>query len=157
MRESGSITRPIGRRDRLASPVSVTAMSWLATSPDRSRALVPLLPMSSGARGDISPPVPRPWTTQSAPSRSMATPIARSAAAVARTSSLSSRPEIRVSPSALAPSISARWLIDLSPGTAIVPRSGPPGVKVREGPFMRSRALTATAPYGKARRQCERA
>ena len=41
------------------------------------------------------------------------------AAAVRSTSSPVSRPAMRVSPIASAPNIKARWLIDLSPGTAI--------------------------------------
>ena len=45
--------------------------------------------------------------------------------AVFSTSSASSNPVIFVSPTASAPKISARWEIDLSPGTTTVPRSGP--------------------------------
>ena len=50
---------------------------------------------------------------------------ARIAAAVDSTSSPSSRPEIRLSPTANALSISDRCEMDLSPGTFTVPRSGP--------------------------------
>ena len=49
---------------------------------------------------------------------------ARIASAVLSTSSASSRPEMRVSPTASAPRIRARWEIDLSPGTAAVPLQG---------------------------------
>ena len=51
-------------------------------------------------------------------------PSARMAAAVASTSSPSSRPSISVSPTASAPSISARCEIDLSPGTRATARQG---------------------------------
>ena len=60
------------------------------------------------------------------PSRSTRAPRARSAAAVAITSSASSRPRTRLRPAASADSISARCEIDLSPGTATAPFSGPP-------------------------------
>ena len=53
------------------------------------------------------------------------------AAAVASTSSPSSNPSITDSPTASADSISARCEIDLSPGTVIVPRSGPDAEKER--------------------------
>ena len=49
------------------------------------------------------------------------------ALAVASTSSLSSRPRMRVSPSAMAPRISARWEQLLSPGIAASPSSGAAG------------------------------
>src|SRR3546814_10063475 len=49
--DSGSITRPIGRPDRLASPMKVAVIGWLATSPISRRVEVPLFPMSSASRG----------------------------------------------------------------------------------------------------------
>ena len=67
--------------------------------------------------------------------------VARIAAAVASTSSPSSSPETRVSPTAIAPRIRERWLIDLSPGTVMLPRKGPAGRKRWEAAvsFMRGR------------------
>ena len=48
-------------------------------------------------------------------------------AAVASTSAPSSRPLMRLSPTAMAASISARCEIDLSPGTVVDPLSRPAG------------------------------
>ncbi len=94
--------------------------------PIRSRVEVPELPMSSAADGCRSPPTPTPQTCQRPVGpRSMPAPIARNAPAVACTSSPSRSPSITVSPTASAPNISARWLIDLSPGTVTVPDNGP--------------------------------
>ena len=68
----------------------------------------------------------RPSTGRRRPETASA-PSAFSAAAVASTSSPSSRPVISVRPTASAPSISARCEIDLSPGTRILPASGAAG------------------------------
>ena len=59
--------------------------------------------------------------------RRRSAPSARIAAAVRSTSSPSSSPSIAVSPTASAPSISARCEIDLSPGTRATPDRAPVG------------------------------
>ncbi len=126
MRRSGSSTRPIGRRTSEASPVKVVVKAWPPAIPSVSRAPVPELPKSTTCSGSMRPPTPRPAIRQApGPVWVTAAPKAPIAAAVASTSSLSRSPSIAVSPTASAPSISARCEMDLSPGGRMVPASGP--------------------------------
>ena len=120
---NGFSTRPMGRRDSEASPISRTRMSWPAIRPIISRMPVPELPKSMSVPGSARPPTPRPRTSHAVPTLCTGQPIASSALAVLSTSSPSSRPQIVVRPVARAPSMRARWEIDLSPGTRTVPES----------------------------------
>src|SRR5262249_28472961 len=84
------------------------------------------LPKSRTPLGSRKPPTPTPWRHHSpTPRRSTLAPKAAMALLVLRTSSPSRRPEIRVSPTASAPKIRARFEIDLSPGTRTRPLSAP--------------------------------
>ena len=121
---SGAVMRRIGRLRSDASPVSTDANGRDASRPIINREVVPLLPQSSGCDGARHASIPRPRTTISPASSGGAgtsQPSARSTDAVLRQSSPGRRPERRLSPSAAAASISARWVIDLSPGTVTSP------------------------------------
>ena len=119
---SGSRMRRIGRVRRLASPSKITVIGQPATAPMDNRQPVPELPKSSGARGSAKPPTPTPMIRHaSSPVRSTVAPSARMALAVDSASSPSSIPVIRVSPTVMAPRISDRSEIDLSPGTRMRP------------------------------------
>src|SRR5579859_464969 len=116
----------MGRERKLASPVNTAAMGVVAIAPITSREPVPELPKSSSALGAFQFPTPVPRTRQRpGPSGVSSAPNPRKAPAVEWTSPDSKRPEMRVSPSASAPRIRARWEMDLSPGTWAVPRRGP--------------------------------
>ena len=52
--------RPIGRRDRLASPVNVATIGVVAIAPMMSRTPVPELPQSITPAGSANPPTPTP-------------------------------------------------------------------------------------------------
>ena len=117
--------RCIGRVRRLASPSKVAVIGQPATAPMTSRQPVPELPKSSTASGARKPPDPDAADPPGpSPVRSTAAPSARMALAVLSTSSPSSSPEMRVSPTVSAPKMRARCEIDLSPGTRTRPLSG---------------------------------
>ena len=119
---SGRAARSIGRRDSDSSPTSTDSNDWPASRPIDSRIAVPALPMSSAWRGAFRPCSPAPWIrTRPSARRSIATPIARIALRVDRQSALARKPSTSVTPSAMPPSIIARWEIDLSPGTRSSP------------------------------------
>src|SRR5438270_316402 len=114
---SASRTRRIGRERNEASPSKTAEIGQPATAPITSRQPVPELPKSSGPGGCAKPATPTPSTAQAkSPVRSTLAPSERMALAVLSTSSPSSRPEIRVRPTASAPKIRARCEIDLSQG-----------------------------------------
>ncbi len=105
--------------------MNTAVIGVVAMAPITKREPVPELPKSSTSPGSAQPPTPVPQTFQApGPTRSGRAPKARIALAVFSTSSASKRPEMRVSPSASAPRIKARWEIDLSPGTLAVPFRG---------------------------------
>ena len=121
----------MGRPFRLASPENVAVTGWVAIAPMISRTPVPELPQSITSAGSAKPPTPTPRTDQLPPPLfATSAPNARIALAVSNTSCPSSSPAIVVSPTHIAPRISARCEIDLSPGTSAVPRKGPQAVDV---------------------------
>src|ERR1043166_2225970 len=117
----GFAARRIGRRLRLASPTKVVRNGCAAAMPARRRALVPLLPQSTGADGAFRPLSPTPRTEKSAESVGIAAPRWRRTDAVDWTSADWRMPRIRELPSLIAANISARCEIDLSPGTRMLP------------------------------------
>src|SRR5512143_1270423 len=124
MRDSGFTIRPIGRRRRYGSPVTIVTNGWAARIPDPIRIVVPEFPASMTSWGSASPRIPRPVTRRSVGEFSrMSTPSASIIPTVRSVSSPGRKPLIRLNPSASEASITARWLIDLSPGTATVPET----------------------------------
>src|ERR1700756_3309310 len=116
----------MGRERKDASPVNPAVMGVVAIAPITRREPVPELPKSSSDLGLFQLPTPVPVTRQRpGPSAVSSAPSPRRAPAVEWTSPDSSRPVMRVSPSARAPRIRARWEMDLSPGTWAVPLRGP--------------------------------
>ena len=141
IRRSGSATRSIGRERSDSSPVSSKLPGWPARTPARRRMSVPAFPQSTGCACVPMPtshvrtcdvaarprsPTPRTSSSSSATS-STSTPSERIARTVASVSAERPKPWTRVSPSASAPSSTARCEIDLSPGTATCPTSAAAG------------------------------
>ena len=120
---SGETMRPIGRRRNDPSPLRTDRNGNPASIPLSSRIVVPELPQSRTSAASARPARPRPCTTsRPPPSSSMSTPRARIASRVERVSAASRKPSMTASPAAMALNSSARWVIDLSPGTSTVPR-----------------------------------
>jgi len=132
MRRSGSAMRPMGRRRNWMAPVRTLKKGWPASKPANSRMVVPERAQSITSSGSCKPCNPRPWTTSVAgPTSSTPTRSARTAPRVARQSAAGRKLATRLFPSAMAPSSSVRWEMDLSPGTDTGPRSGLPGCTVK--------------------------
>ena len=122
--ERGSATRSIGRRDRDSSPVSSKVSPACPARIPRSNARASRVRAVDRAPWEERPVSPLPNTRSvSSPCSYTSTPSARTAAIVASVSAERPKPEIRVSPSQSAPIRTARWEIDLSPGTARCPTS----------------------------------
>ena len=122
---SGCFTRPIGRRLRLASPMKRPRQSragddtsWLPLRCCRYAAAVEDLRLRCTKSLRYTRPGERPI---SGPSGGMSTPSARSTPAVECTSADWQDVAHARRPSPSAPNISARWEMDLSPGTRSSP------------------------------------
>ena len=147
IRISGSAIRRMGRELSDSSPMSSNRRPrWPARIPGSSRASVPALPQSIGPSGACRPRSPAPAIRKVSPSSSTRTPSARTAAIVDSVSPERPKPVTTDSPSAIAPTRTARWEIDLSPGRATPPwtdaagsiLTGAPGRPTRRSPAPRA-------------------
>ena len=139
MARSGARMRPIGRRRSESSPSSVALTDEPASIPVSIRSVVPELPQSRVTAGGRQSAMPGERTANRAnPSpeivRSMSTPSAWRQWAVLAGSSPSEPPLIVELPAAMPASMSARWVIDLSPGTRNRPRNRAAGATIIRAP-----------------------
>ena len=124
MRVSGSTTRPMGRRESDASPVSAEKNGCAARIPSRRRSVVPEFPASRTPCGSFKPCRPTPVTRREPSAcRSTPAPSALMHAAVERQSAASRKFRTCTCPFAMAENITLRCETDLSPGTRIFPVS----------------------------------
>ena len=121
MERRGVIIRFIGRLWMELSPVSSDTKFCPARIPEIRRVVVPLFPTSKMSVGEESPRSPFPWTRISPLLFSMSMPILRKQEMVERQSAPSRKWMMRVVPLAREPNMTARWEMDLSPGTVISP------------------------------------
>ena len=130
----------MGRLRIWASPSTTTVPSTAATAAVRKRVAVPALPRWSGPAG--SRRMPSPATTNSvAPGSSTRTPMARSASAISRVSSLFSAPVSRLVPRARPASRSARLVMLFDPGGDTRPRSASAGGTTVTAGIVRSKLI----------------
>jgi len=115
---------PIGRLRAYGSPSKKTSPEASAATGGTNRMTVPARPTSSRAGPRSSPGT----TRQSASTSSTVTPSARSAPAMSSVSRLRRGRRTSDSPSASAPRISARLVIDFEPGSATIASAGPAAV-----------------------------
>ncbi len=124
MRDSGSVTRAIGRRRSEASPVKKAVNGWVASDAQQQpRAgagiaeIEHVLGLGEAADADAR----RPASTPSAVALDRRRPARASRRRCAARPRLRAARVISVRPTASAPRIRARCEIDLSPGTATAP------------------------------------
>ena len=115
--------RFIGRFWMEESPVSVVSKVWPLKMPEISRVVVPELPASNTSEGADSPCKPFPCTKMRSGVFSISMPSFWKQLIVERQSAPCKKFVTSVVPCAIAPNITLRWEIDLSPGTVTSPRS----------------------------------
>ena len=117
----GDMIRCMGLAFRDASPESTAGKSCPARMPQSSLVVVPLLPVYNAPSGAERPRRPFPCTSTQSGFSSIVIPIFRKQEMVDRQSAPFKKCVISVVPRAMEPSMTARWEMDLSPGTSISP------------------------------------
>ena len=113
--------RFIGLEFKESSPDNVVAKFCPDKIPEIRRVVVPLFPTFKVEAGALSPRSPLPCTRMQDGFRSISTPILRKQSMVDRQSAPSRKWVIFVDPLAREPNMTARWEMDLSPGTVSSP------------------------------------